>query len=403
LFGVNIFVGGLLVKRMGAGSGFALLAAAWFALAENAIDAHAAAMSEALCLSCTLLALLATVIYLDNRRLRWLVASGVLAALACLARYAALPLVAAIALALFALPRGQKLPRRLGDAGLFGLISLIPPALYLLRSALLLGRPFYYPAYTSEPFTLENLTWYLYNTLSWFVPGRLIRDRELLAGAAVVFLVAVGVIVLWVNRRRFPGDRPDLSVGLWLLLLYALMNYLMLFFARGLAGLAAYNARYLVLPLLALLLALAYLLDRIWQSGGRLARGSVAVIGVIFLAYYGYRAVDFTRSMYETGQGYLNIGWHQSETVPYLKAHAESSLVATGDVGIYFWTGRLPKPITGFESLDAMRAYLCENHGLLVIMKQMPTTIYHMDEADVVQELELEQEFNDGVVYRCVK
>ena len=99
--------------------------------------------------------------------------------------------------------------------------------------------------------------------------------------------------------------------------------------------------------------------------------------------------------------GYLNIGWHKSETIPYLKQNPDRTVIATGDVGIYFWTGRLPRVVTAFDSMEAMRAYLCDSNGILVIMNQMPTEIYRLDEGDVVRGLELEQEFNDSRVYRC--
>lgn len=401
LFGINILLGGWLVKRMGALSGFALLAALWMALAENALEAHAWAMSEALCITCTLLALFLAFEYLESPRWFMLMGSGIMAALACLTRYAALPVVAAILLALISLRLHWKWSFRLGSAAVFAIISLSPMLLYMWRSARLLGRPLYYSAYTSEPFTLDNLTWYIYNTLNWFVPGRLIRGYELLAGLGVLLLLGVGALVWRFYRRRRPGDQARISSGFWLLLLYVLMNYLMLFFARGLTGLAAYNARYLVPPLLVFLLAMAYLLSWFWQSGERLIRVMVVVLCVGFVLYYGYRVADYTWRTAQTGLGYLNSGWHESETIPYLKQHLDKPMVATGDVGIYFWTGQLPATITAFATPGELKTYLCENDGLLVIMYQMPTEIYHIDEGEWVDDLLLMHIFNDSRVYAC--
>ena len=122
---------------------------------------------------------------------------------------------------------------------------------------------------------------------------------------------------------------------------------------------------------------------------------------IAFSLYYGYRTADYTWRISQTGLGYLNIGWHESETIPYLKQNPDRTVIATGDVGIYFWTGRLPRVVTSFDSMEAMRTYLCDSNGILVIMNQMPTEIYRLDEGDVVRGLELEQEFNDSRVYRC--
>ena len=51
----------------------------------------------------------------------------------------------------------------------------------------------------------------------------------------------------------------------------------------------------------------------------------------------------------ETGLGYANTGWHNSETVPTSAQHPElGKLVSTGEMGIYFWTGRMPKVLASF-------------------------------------------------------
>lgn len=111
--------------------------------------------------------------------------------------------------------------------------------------------------------------------------------------------------------------------------------------------------------------------------------------------------VDLTRNLCQTGLGYANIGWHNSETIAYLKAHPDLPVVATGDIGIYFWTGRLPQSIQGLGGSAGVSIYVCQNDAVLVIMRQMPTEIYHLDEAEVVSGLMVVQEFNDGVIYRC--
>jgi hypothetical protein len=259
----------------------------------------------------------------------------------------------------------------------------------------------YYNAYTSQPFTLDNVIWYIYNTLNWFIPGRFLRGHELLAGLGALALLGIVGTAWWFYRRRTAAAPLQISAGLWLLLLYVLMNYLLLYFARGLSMLAVYNARYLVPPLLVFLLALAYLADRFWQYHASAIRAVVVVFCLGFTLYYAYRAADYTWKTSQTGLGYLNSGWHASETIPYLEQHPNIPLVATGEIGIYFWTGRLPHAILSFGSLVAMRTYICENDGLLVIMKQMPPEIYHLDDAELVGNLELAQEFNDSVIYRC--
>jgi hypothetical protein len=192
-----------------------------------------------------------------------------------------------------------------------------------------------------------------------------------------------------------------LTPAVVLLLWFVFLNYLMLYLARGLTLLAIYNPRYLVPPLTVLWIVAIFFLDRLWRLGKWSTRPLVAVTCLVFLAYYGYRAVDFTRAMYDWGLGYANQGWHKSETIPYLNENPDLEVVATGDIGIFFWTERLPRVITSFASPQAMRDHLCATQGELVIMKSMPPEIYNMDKGALIEGLALKQDLNDSEIYQC--
>jgi hypothetical protein len=180
------------------------------------------------------------------------------------------------------------------------------------------------------------------------------------------------------------------------------MNLLMLYLARGLTELDVFNPRYLVPMLIIFLILLAVLAGRLWLVAGRWMRPAIIVFFAIFMVYYAYRTVDFTRQTMRTGLGYANAGWHDSETVPYIRAHPElANLVSTGEMGIYFWTGRMPKVLGNFPDAQAVKKYLCSSGASLFLMDQLPTEMYGMARADVVQGLERIKTFNDSSMYRC--
>ena len=171
------------------------------------------------------------------------------------------------------------------------------------------------------PFTRDQLDWFLYHWLSLFVPGRLLRGRELAAGIALLIITTAAVLVIHrAYRSQWARlDRSRLDPGVFLLSAGIGANLLMLFLARGLTELDVFNPRYLTPLLLLFLLLLAALAGQVWQVGGPRARLAVAALAGIFLAYYAYRTVDFSRQMQQIGLGYANIGWHNSETIAYLQ------------------------------------------------------------------------------------
>jgi hypothetical protein len=404
LFGASIALVALILRQLGVMPGFALLGALLIALSDNTIEAYSWAMSEALGITFSLFALLLALRYMKLRTWPWLLGSALAVAVAVLSRFAALPVAAAIGLWLLIWPRDESLFRRARQAAIFALLSLAPFGVYVLRTRLMLGRPFYYAEYISNtPFTLKNLVWYLYNSLSWFIPGRLLRDREIpiAVGLGLALAAAAAAVYLIVRRNRPGGTAKFFIPGIALLLLFILFNYLMLYFGRGLTNLAIYNPRYLVPPLTIGLLGVVFLLDRLWRLGPRWAGALILAALIGFLVYYGVRAADFTRLVNEEGLGYSSRGWHSSETVAYLKQNPTLELVVTGDKGIYFWTGRLPRGISSFLSPADVRAHLCATSGELVIIKSMPPGLYRMEKDALIDGLELKHDFSDGEIYRC--
>lgn len=405
LFGLNIVLVGILARRIGMRFIFALLAAALVLLSDLTVEIHSWAMSEALAFTFMLLSLIFTLAYIFKPgRLAWWAAA--LAAAACvLTRYAAVPLVAAIALTLLVSSPG-KVFNRLKQAVLFSTASLLPIAAYWLRNKLTSGQPVRYQNYFYVPFTAKQLEWFLYNWLSLFIPGRLLRGHEIFAGLVVLAAcVAAALVIYRLYRDQWAHLRSrQFSAGVLLLTAVLGANLLMLFLARGLTELDVFNTRYLAPMLVISLILLSALASHVWQAGGRWMRLAVTGIAAAFLVYYAYRTVDFSAQMQRVGLGYANISWHNSETVTYIRAHPELSekqMVSTGEMGIYFWTGRKPQVIASFPNSSVLEAYLCENEAVLFLMEQMPTEIYGLEHAEIVQGLEHVQDFNDSEMYRC--
>jgi hypothetical protein len=401
LFGFNILLTWFIAKQADISDLFAGLVALLVLLSDVLLEMYGWAMSEALYMTFILAAVLLLFLYLKRPTYPRLVIAACATALACLTRYAALPVVPALVIGILIYDNSRPFLDRVWRSCIYTAISLFTLCVYLIRNILVSGLATRYESFAGPPLTLARLTWYLYNTLSWFIPGRLIRGREILAGILFALLLIAAIVVYLKIRRQTASQSGVLPAVIMVWIAFIIMNFLMLLLAGGLTGLIADNPRYLAPILWAILILLGYFLDRLWKTANRLMLYAVAVFSLVFVVYYAIRTYDYLSSTYQTGLGYSNVGWHNSETVAYLKSNPDIKVVSTGEMGIYFWTGKRPPVITDFGGAAGLRQHLCQTGDYLLIMNQMPVEIYRMDQQEVVQGLTLVREFNDSTMYQC--
>ncbi len=403
LFGLNILLTGLVARQAGMSKLFSGLAALLVLLSDVLLEMYGWAMSEALFQTFVLLAVISAYLYLKHPSYLRLILAACAAALACLTRYAGLPVVPSLVIALLVYDRTRSFLWRVWRGFVYSVISLAPLGAYLVRNILVSGRATRYEGFEGASFTKERLVWYLYNTLDWFVPGRFLKGREILAGIVFLLLLSAVVVITLRLRRPAGGQQTALTPIILMWTSFIVLDFLMLFLAGGLSGLSADNPRYLAPILWAFLIIAGYILDRLWQTGSRLVMAGVAAFSLLFVFYYGIRAFDYVKTVYRTGLGYAGAGWYNSETVAFIKSHPEAELVSTGDMGIYFWTGRRPASITDFGDAAGLKQHLCATGAYLFLMNSMPTEIYHMNRDQTVQGLTLVSKFNDSSLYQCAK
>ena len=390
LFGVNLYLLALIIRKITGSTGYSLIGTAIILLSDVVLETHGWAMSEALAIALMLASILATLVYIEsNRRIFWgLAAVG--AALAVLTRFAMLPLIPSICLTVLIIENHKPFVSRLRDAFLIGIASLVPILLYWLRNFLVSGHPVRYEHYIQSAFDKSQLIWFIYNWFSLFIPGRFLRGHELIAGLILTLFTALLILVIYkaIHLRKVPPPSNLLEPGIFLLGSLIFFCLLMLYLARGLTELYIYNIRYLV-PIFIIFIALALAISSwVWRSVGRLVRIGLIVFIALFLVYYSYRALDFTQQTSSRGLGYSNIGWHQSETIAYLRAHPDlTDMVSTGEMGIYFWTNRKPTVLAAFSSTNILTEYLCSHNAPLFIMSQMPTELYGFAHDELIRDI----------------
>ncbi|RPI29464.1 MAG: hypothetical protein EHM70_15675 [Chloroflexota bacterium] len=338
--------------------------------------------------------------------------SALMAGLAAVTRYAGVTLVAAAAVYLLlrwfrGRSSGARPASRSGIylAVLYGVVGSLPFLAYAGRNWLATGHPFGPRTSGWEAFTQDKLTAALFNILTWFIPGRFVKEREIVLALGLLAVLAAGSA--WLAFSRSEKIR-QVRANLWAAPLFSVtlllvgFNFALLFASRMVFGKGdAFNERYLAPIYLAVLFIVVTVLARFWETKSWLLRAGVGALAAVLLLTYAYRTLDTVRYLSENGAGYASARWHISETVAYLNNHPDVPVVATGEVGIYFWTDRLPRSVASFENIDALHAFLEQTGAFLVIIDSMPPEMYGLDEPALVEGLELVHDFSEGSVYQA--
>jgi 4-amino-4-deoxy-L-arabinose transferase-like glycosyltransferase len=403
LFGANILLAGWIVWRAGGGKVGALLTGLLVLLSDVLLETHGWAMSEALNLTLSLLAVLAFQQFIRDPRYVWLAGSTLAASLACLTRYAGIPMVAAIAFGLLVYSPARRFWKRLGHAAIFGSASLLPMAAWWLRNQLVTGQALHYSSFHWAWPTMDTARWFFYSVLSWFVPGRLLHGREIVTG--LFFLALAGLLLaLWLHWLRRTGRRftATLDPALFALLINGALIVAMLVIANGFSDLVAFNARYLIMLLLALLMTAATAAAKSLLQLPAAGKAILLAGLVLFTLYYAYRSIDAVRTLHANGLGYVNSFTANSETIRYLKAHPELKVITTGPEGMYFWVGEFYNGIysTGGDT-DRLVRKVCEEQATLVLLNSMPAGMYGFDQDSLTGQLSHQYSFNDSELYIC--
>jgi hypothetical protein len=406
LFGANIFLTGLILRKIRVSVAFSLFGALLVLLSDILIEAHSWALSEPLYFFLSLLGIYFLIQYFQKSELRWLVLSAIIVSLDVLTRYAGFTLIAACVVTIL-LKLRTSFWDRVKKVSLFLLIAITPIISYSWRHLLAISQ-----ASTSQASNLvylidkNRITQALYNVLIWFVPGRFVKGREFFAIAGIAFAISVLAILYRakykIQSRSFFTDLI-VSPQFILILLWISANWIILiigqviYFGKG----DAYNSRYLSPMLLVTLILLVSVLAMLWQLGGKFPKAFVATMGVLLVFVYAYRAQDIVRYLYTNGIGYSSARWHESETISYLNAHPDVPVMSTGDVGVYFWTGRLPLRLS--SDLPTVRKFLIDSRGYLVIIDSMPPEMYGMNSDTLTEGLHLVARFGEGSIYQYLR
>ena len=351
LFGVNASLLGLLGWRMTKSGAAGLFLAALFLTNDSLFRVHAAAMSEPLFLFFSLMAFLHIDFYFspsaDGRAQSegWLVAAGVISALAYLTRYSGLALVATFVLALLILQDTWK--KRFVSAGVY-LLSFVPlVAAWSIRNRLVAGSSTN-RTLIWHPVTPETLAQGVRTFTEFLVPlqeGQRVLFKLPALVTAVIALLALGILV-WVARagwRRFRDPSTPLPEVLGFTNGLYIFGYLgaVLFSINFFDASTPLKVRILAPIYPPLLLLLVGAGAWVWTHRPRAGQAAVAVVALLLLGVSAFGQVRTVQEYLRGPLGFASFHWSESKVLEFVRTVSPEIHIYTNEPGaVYLYTGR---------------------------------------------------------------
>jgi 4-amino-4-deoxy-L-arabinose transferase-like glycosyltransferase len=203
LYGLNIFLAGLLIWRVTnsglAGLGMGIL----IAVLPGFASMHFEAMSEPLFFAFLLLALIFLMEYIRSGKVLWAILAGISGGLSAMTRYIGVFVIATIALTILIFYQGS-FKRRLAQAIITGLVGSLLLAGWLIRNQLVTG------GLTNRTFIFhpQNLSYYLFAGKGFsdllgpqYIKSGISGIPGFLFIISAILVFAVGVYFLIANRK----------------------------------------------------------------------------------------------------------------------------------------------------------------------------------------------------------
>ena len=419
LFGANALLLGAMLFRFAHHSAWISICGAVAVLTSSTlIGIHVMAWSEPMFLFLGFAGLFLLIEHLERPRWKLLLGSAGAVSLAFLARYVGVALVGAGALSILIFSR-KSIYRRAADAVVFGAVSCLPMALWVLRNMAASGSATS-RKWAVHPITQQHWQGALSNASSWFLPGlsRLGADWRRMAEAGILILVAAFAVWAFMVSRRTAGSatglRPAGPLACFACVYFALLVVSVSFFDAH----THFDARILSPVHVCAVCVFLLLADRLLASV-RNKRWWVAVAGLVFAVFAGLSLLVAGQRVYggytSGGRGFASKAWKSSATLRRVEALPEGSTIFTnGPDPIYILAGRpstmVPKKINAHtkqpnrafpEQLARVRRKLEEDRGFVVYFPAIRRG-YLPSEQELVERLSLQVLMReaDGTIYQ---
>lgn len=388
LFGINIFVVGLIVDRYTRSVGLASFGSLLILINLAMLTTHLQALTEPLFFTLFLVGLLLLADYLESPRWRLLIAAAIIIGLAAITRYVGISLILTglVALVLFC---SNPWPKVL----LFGSISSLPLGLWMLRN-LLIASNLANREVTFHPIGFFHIRMALKTVQEFIIPFLDFR--------AFWLLMAMLAIVIIKTR---PKIRPSFPEPIFLKLLQLFVAVYLLFLVFSISFIDAYTPldnRMLSPIYIAGVILVLYFIRPLLHSK------LFVTVGLTIVAIQLYFSAYWISYYHQHGYGFGNERIQKSELIEYSKMlPPDVRIFSNAPDVIYLLTGRKVAALPlKFEPSSRLRYdYESElpklKNGTLIYFDNFKWRTYFVTRAELRQKLNLSLilDTRDGGVY----
>ncbi len=393
LMGLNTLLVGETVRQITTKNIWGLLAAIFFTINRQFIEAHAWALSEPIYYFLAMAGILILAISIERQDWRYWWAA-LLFGLAALTRYIGVSLIASgmLVLLLGRTPIKTKLLRSFGFAGL----SLAPLGLWTVRNALLTNT-INNRAFSIVPLSLKNLLSLIQTILGWFIPPIWVIGHEKIWLLVIIFgACALGIwLSLSWNRSQTSLFQTILIKPLSIFWVFATIFHLVfLVLAKiGFDHNIGFGDRLLSPLWLGGIILIVTLLAGLWDTKNVLARWLVILSGSYLLVYFLVGSALAVPAWHKQGLGLARKSWHLSRAIQTLQGLDTALVYSNSPATVYLWAGSPGHSLNEFSQIrtskPAMTVYLVVFHhipenarlqrlreGLPIVIEDRIATIY---------------------------
>ncbi len=368
LFGVNIVLIFLSAKKLTRSDTFSLLTSLLFTISFVTIEVHTWALSEPLYICLSLLSFLFLQNYFEQAKNNWFLLAAITTSLAFLTRYVGLSLIVSVILIL--LINQVSIQQRIKDVLVFGLIAILPTAVWTIRG-FMLTKTLNDRVVAFHPLTPKNYVSAIDVIYGWFFPASFVQGMEkiLLIITAVAF---IGFI--WFSRRLYKSVIQDLNAIKKIILLHVI--YIVLYGVMVIASKTwvdpdiGLSDRILSPMLISMLILLSTVFSFLWKRFEK-TKALIVLASLGLIVYYSIGTFMFVQVSHTGGIGIARRGWSRSEVIQSLHTYSSDTIYTNSISSLYLWSDRAGYGIPEFEALKEIGT---KKQVVLVIFHQVPPT-----------------------------
>ena len=347
LFAANIFLTGFIIYRYSRSIWPALLGSTLVLSSDTLIENHGWIMSEPLYVFLMLLAIYTLAKYPEAQKRSFWTLSIIFVSLASLTRFVGVALTVAGVFAILVLGK-KKLIRRLVDSILYGVLSLIPLVLWMMRNSSIAGTTMN-REWIFHPIRPELAIQYLAEISSWFAPGQLPLPEIVRGLISISIVLILPAMLLYREIKKGFLDREKQSESLemlpWILSAYVL-SYLAIIVINSLfldaATTPAAPPRYLLPVYIACVILFTSVIYRLisWNSNSISLKYIAAAYGVLLIMINS--SLSFNILRYPMSKiGYTGLKQQWPDVVARLKdVDSSAAIISNNPEMVYVFTER---------------------------------------------------------------